>query len=85
LAEVAENLGGVDVLVNNAGQGKGGNLDTLTPEDILCARQPYCQMGHFRFVQGRSAFYGESSAGARIIEINALAGVVPTPEVYPVR
>lgn len=35
VAEVAEAWGGVDVLVNNAGQGKGGSLDTLSPEDIL--------------------------------------------------
>ena len=32
--EVASSWGGVDVLVNNAGQGRGGNLDTLTPEQI---------------------------------------------------
>ena len=26
---------GVDVLVNNAGQGKGGSIESLEPEDIL--------------------------------------------------
>ena len=35
VAEIVETWGGVDVLINNAGQGKGGNLDTLTPEAIL--------------------------------------------------
>ena len=34
-AQVAEAWGGIDVLVNNAGQGKGGSLETLEPEDIL--------------------------------------------------
>lgn len=32
--EIAQTWGSVDVLVNNAGQGRGGNLDTLTPEQI---------------------------------------------------
>src|ERR1700748_1927241 len=33
--KIAEEWGGVDVLVNNAGQGRGGNIDTLKPEEIL--------------------------------------------------
>ncbi|KAA0696126.1 SDR family NAD(P)-dependent oxidoreductase [Halopseudomonas laoshanensis] len=81
VAEVAETWGGVDVLVNNAGQGKGGNLDTLTPEDIL-AHANILQMGHFRFVQAVVPFMRKQRWG-RIIEINALAGVVPTPEGIP--
>ena len=48
--EVAAEWGGVDVLINNAGQGRGGNLDTLTPEMIL-EHANILQMGHFRFVQ----------------------------------
>src|SRR5882762_6355434 len=47
--EVAEQWGGVDVLVNNAGQGRSGNIDTLTPEQIL-EHANVLQMGHFRFV-----------------------------------
>lgn len=81
VAEVIEAWGGVDVLVNNAGQGKGGNLDTLTPEDIL-AHANVLQMGHFRFVQAVVPFMRKQRWG-RIIEINALAGVVPTPEGIP--
>lgn len=33
--EIAAAWGGIDVLVNNAGQGQGGNIDTLTPKQIL--------------------------------------------------
>ncbi len=81
VAEVASAWGSVDVLVNNAGQGKGGNLDTLTPEEIL-AHANVLQMGHFRFVQAVLPHMRKQRWG-RIIEINALAGVVPTPEGIP--
>ncbi|MDA7086273.1 SDR family oxidoreductase [Pseudomonas sp. SA3-5] len=79
--EVADSWGGVDVLVNNAGQGKGGNLDTLTPEDIL-EHANILQMGHFRFVQAVVPYMRAQQWG-RIIEINALAGTVPTPDGIP--
>jgi NAD(P)-dependent dehydrogenase (short-subunit alcohol dehydrogenase family) len=81
VAEVTEAWGGVDVLVNNAGQGKGGNLDTLTAEAIL-EHANVLQMGHFRFVQAVVPFMRKQRWG-RIIEINALAGVIPTPEGIP--
>lgn len=79
--EIADAWGGVDVLVNNAGQGKGGNLDTLTPEDIL-EHANILQMGHFRFVQAVVPYMREQHWG-RIIEINALAGTIPTPDGIP--
>lgn len=79
--EVAATWGGVDVLVNNAGQGRGGNLDTLTPEAIL-EHANILQMGHFRFVQAVVPYMREQRWG-RIIEINALAGVIPTPDGIP--
>lgn len=69
VAEVAASWGGVDVLVNNAGQGKGGNLDTLTPEDIL-EHANILQMGHFRFVQAVVP-HMRAQCWGRIIEINA--------------
>lgn len=81
VAEVAEAWGGIDVLVNNAGQGRGGNLDTLTPEAIL-EHANVLQMGHFRFVQAVVPHMRKQRWG-RIIEINALAGVVPTPDGIP--
>ncbi|AVK03989.1 SDR family oxidoreductase [Pseudomonas aeruginosa] len=81
VAEVAARWGGVDVLVNNAGQGKGGNLDTLTPEDIL-EHANILQMGHFRFVQAVVPHMRAQRWG-RIIEINALAGTIPTPDGIP--
>lgn len=79
--EVAESWGGVDVLVNNAGQGRGGNLDTLTPEAIL-EHANILQMGHFRFVQAVVPYMRRQRWG-RIIEINALAGAIPTPDGIP--
>lgn len=81
VTEIAQAWGGVDVLVNNAGQGKGGNLDTLTAEDIL-EHANVLQMGHFRFVQAVVPFMRKQRWG-RIIEINALAGTIPTPEGIP--
>ncbi|CAN7758555.1 SDR family oxidoreductase [Pseudorhodoferax sp. LjRoot39] len=79
--EVSEAWGGIDVLVNNAGQGRGGNLDTLTPEQIL-EHANVLQMGHFRFIQAVVPHMRQQRWG-RIIEINALAGAVPTPDGIP--
>jgi 3-oxoacyl-[acyl-carrier protein] reductase len=79
--EVVGAWGSVDVLVNNAGQGRGGNLDTLTPEQIL-EHANVLQMGHFRFVQAVVPHMRKQCWG-RIIEINALAGVIPTPDGIP--
>lgn len=79
--EVTTAWGGVDVLVNNAGQGRSGNLDTLTPEDIL-EHANVLQMGHFRFTKAVVPHMRKQRWG-RIIEINALAGTIPTPEGIP--
>jgi len=79
--EVGESWGGVDVLVNNAGQGRGGDLDTLTPEAIL-EHANVLQMGHFRFIQAVVPYMRRQRWG-RIIEINALAGAIPTPDGIP--
>ena len=81
VAEIAETWGGVDVLVNNAGQGRGGRLETLTPEQIL-EHANVLQMGHFRFVQAVVPHMRKQRWG-RIIEINALAGAFPTPDGIP--
>lgn len=81
VTEVAEAWGGVDVLVNNAGQGRGGDLDTLTPEQIL-EHANVLQMGHFRFIQAVVPHMRKQRWG-RIVEINALAGAIPTPDGIP--
>jgi NAD(P)-dependent dehydrogenase (short-subunit alcohol dehydrogenase family) len=81
VGEVADAWGGVDILVNNAGQGRGGNLETLTPETIL-EHANILQMGHFRFIQAVVPHMRAQRWG-RIIEINALAGVIPTPDGIP--
>ena len=79
--DIAQAWGSVDVLVNNAGQGRGGNLDTLTPEQIL-EHANILQMGHFRFIQAVVPHMRRQRWG-RIIEINALAGTQITPDGIP--
>lgn len=81
VGEVAATWGGIDVLVNNAGQGLGGSLETLTPEQIL-EHANILQMGHFRFAQAVVPHMRRQRWG-RIIDINALAGAFPTPDGIP--
>jgi 3-oxoacyl-[acyl-carrier protein] reductase len=79
--EIAQSWGGIDVLVNNAGQGKGGNIDTLKPEEIL-EHANALQVAHFRCSQAVVPHMRKQRWG-RIININALAGVIPTPDGIP--
>jgi 3-oxoacyl-[acyl-carrier protein] reductase len=79
--EIARNWGGIDVLVNNAGQGRGGNIDTLKPEEILDHANAL-QVAHFRCAQAVVPHMRKQRWG-RIININALAGVIPTPDGIP--
>ncbi|WP_242153579.1 SDR family oxidoreductase [Sphingomonas sp. BAUL-RG-20F-R05-02] len=81
VAEVAERWDGVDVLVNNAGQGQSGTLENLTPEQLL-AHANILQMGHFRMAQAVVPHMRKQRWG-RIIDINAVAGSIPTPDGIP--
>jgi 3-oxoacyl-[acyl-carrier protein] reductase len=81
VAEVVERWGGVDVLVNNAGQGQSGNIDTLVPEALL-EHANGLQVAHFRFAQAVTPHMRKQKWG-RIININALAGSVITPDGIP--
>jgi 3-oxoacyl-[acyl-carrier protein] reductase len=81
IEHIAKTWGGVDVLVNNAGQGKGGNIDTLKPEEIL-EHANGLQVAHFRCSQAVVPHMRRQRWG-RIININALAGVFPTPDGIP--
>ena len=78
---IAKSWGGIDVLVNNAGQGRGGNIDTLKPEEIL-EHANSLQVAHFRCSQAVVPHMRKQRWG-RIININALAGVIPTPDGIP--
>jgi 3-oxoacyl-[acyl-carrier protein] reductase len=78
---IAKSWGGIDVLVNNAGQGRGGNIDTLKPEEILDHANSL-QVAHFRCSQAVVPHMRKQRWG-RIININALAGVIPTPDGIP--
>jgi NAD(P)-dependent dehydrogenase (short-subunit alcohol dehydrogenase family) len=78
---IASKWGGIDVLVNNAGQGKGGNIDTLKPEDILDHANTL-QVAHFRCAQAVVPHMRRQHWG-RIVNINALAGAIPTPDGIP--
>ncbi|MFN7619297.1 MAG: SDR family oxidoreductase, partial [bacterium] len=79
--QVALAWDGVDVLVNNAGQGKGGSIESLEPEDIL-DHANNIQVAHFRFVQAVVPHMRKQKWG-RIININALAGALSTPDGIP--
>jgi 3-oxoacyl-[acyl-carrier protein] reductase len=81
IEHIVKTWGGVDILVNNAGQGKGGNVDTLKPEEIL-EHANALQVAHFRFTQAVVSHMRKQRWG-RIININALAGVIPTPDGIP--
>lgn len=81
VADVTQRWGGVDVLVNNAGQGQSGTLDNLTAEQLL-AHANILQMGHFRMAQAVVPHMRAQRWG-RIIDINAVAGSIPTPDGIP--
>ena len=81
IEHIVKTWGGVDVLVNNAGQGKGGNIDTLKPEEIL-EHANGLQVAHFRCTQAVVPNMRRQRWG-RIVNINALAGVIPTPDGIP--
>jgi 3-oxoacyl-[acyl-carrier protein] reductase len=79
--EITDAWGGVDVLVNNAGQGRGGNIDTLAPEAIL-EHANLLQVAHFRVAQAVVPHMRKQRWG-RIIDISAVAGAVVTPDGIP--
>jgi NAD(P)-dependent dehydrogenase (short-subunit alcohol dehydrogenase family) len=76
VAEVAKAWGGVDVLVNNAGQGVSGSVETVEPEALL-DHANLTQVSHYRVSQAVIPHMKKQGWG-RIIDINAMSGVYPT-------
>jgi 3-oxoacyl-[acyl-carrier protein] reductase len=74
--DVAEEWGGVDVLVNNAGQTMAGGLDDLEPAQ-LSEHAELMQVAHFRVAQAVVPYMRRQRWG-RIIGINAVVGHEPT-------
>ena len=80
VAESAEVLGGIDILINNAGRAHPGNFETLSDEDweadldvklfsmIRCTREALPVM--------------RARGGGRIVNINALLGKYPDPAFF---
>jgi 3-oxoacyl-[acyl-carrier protein] reductase len=79
--EVAETFGGLDVLVNNAGQGRSGTVDTLTAEQLL-EHANLIQGAHLRLA-GAVVPHLRRAGSGRIININAVAGKFPQPNGIP--
>jgi NAD(P)-dependent dehydrogenase (short-subunit alcohol dehydrogenase family) len=76
VSEVAQAWGGVDVLVNNAGQGISGSVETVEPEALL-EHANLTQVSHYRVSQAVVPHMKKQRWG-RIIDINAMSGVYPT-------
>ncbi|MCU1692316.1 MAG: short chain dehydrogenase family protein [Frankiales bacterium] len=81
VAEAAAAFGGLDVLVNNAGQGRSGTVDTLTAEQLL-EHANLIQGAHLRLA-GAVVPHLREAGGGRIININAVAGKFPQPNGIP--
>ena len=79
--DAAEALGGIDVLVNNAGQGMSGTVDTLTAEALL-EHGNLIQGSHLRMASAVVP-HMRRAGGGRIVNINALAGKYPQPNGLP--
>jgi 3-oxoacyl-[acyl-carrier protein] reductase len=77
VAAVVDEWGGVDVLVNNAGQGKSGTIDTLSADELI-EHGNLIQGSHLRMAAAVVPHMREQRWG-RIININALAGRYPQP------
>jgi 3-oxoacyl-[acyl-carrier protein] reductase len=75
--EAATAWGGIDVLVNNAGQGKSGTVDDLTAEALM-EHGNLIQGSHLRMAAAVVP-HMRSVGGGRIININAVAGKYPQP------
>ncbi|CAN5184117.1 SDR family oxidoreductase [soil metagenome] len=77
---VSERLGGLDLLVNNAGQGRRGALEALATQDwdevfALVARAPW--------LLSKLAFPMLQAAGGTIVNVASMSGIQPQPGLGP--
>jgi len=75
--QVAVTWGGVDILLNNAGESHSGTIDDSEPEEVL-NQGNILQYGHYRMAQAVIPHMREQRWG-RIIGVNAIVGHVPSP------
>lgn len=75
--DVAAKWGGIDVLINNAGQTMGGGVDDVEPSAIA-EHAEMLQIAHYRVARAVIPHMRKQRWG-RIIGINAVVGHEPTP------
>ncbi len=80
ISDAATALGGIDVLVNNAGAARPGSFDTLTDDDLRADLDVklFSQVRCSRAALG----YLQDSAAPRIVNINAVYARYPDPAFF---
>jgi 3-oxoacyl-[acyl-carrier protein] reductase len=80
VARAADALGGVDILINNAGRAYPGNFDALTDENWQ-ADIEVKQFSMIRFTR-QVLPHMRARGGGRIVNINAVLGRSPDPNLF---
>lgn len=81
IARVASELGGVDVLINNAGIIQVGPLDTMTVDDFTDAMAVHF-FGPLYFTLAVLPYMRERGGG-RIVNISSIGGKIAAPHLLP--
>jgi short-subunit dehydrogenase len=81
LDEVRDDLGPIDVLINNAGSIQVGPLDAMTLADFDAAMQLHCYAPLRTMLGVRSDM--RARGGGRIANVSSIGGVVSVPHLLP--